>query len=217
MQYEELQAIWETQRQRPVFAVNDFGLHMELFRTRKRARRKLFWEVVTISVVSPVLLFFLAVPAIMFFVQVPVEQFPPDELPMTVWDVLACLVGVGLIVFAAWSMYVSRWKHEKHQKVFAPSLRQEIELGIAQLDFEMSMITSGRAWRVAAAFNLGALILCWEMGRINDHPLPWDVLWMVAPAIVGTFAAIVPANRKAMEKGLQRKFALEALSAKLNE
>jgi hypothetical protein len=64
MQYDELQAIWETQRQRPVFAINDFGLHMELYRTRERARRRVFWGDVALFVCSPFLLFFLTVPVL---------------------------------------------------------------------------------------------------------------------------------------------------------
>jgi hypothetical protein len=31
MQLEELQAIWETQTERPVFSINDFGLHLALY------------------------------------------------------------------------------------------------------------------------------------------------------------------------------------------
>ena len=217
MQYDELQAIWETQRQRPVFAVNDFGLHMELYRTRERARRRLFWGDVALLACSPFLLFFLAVPVLQFFLQRPAEQFPPDELPMNLWDVLACLVGIVLVVLAVWSMYTNRRKHEKRQRVFAPSLRQEIELGIAQLDFEMSMVTSGLALRIAVAFNLAMIVLCWEVGRLNDKPLPWDLLLITVPFLVGGLMSMVPANRRAVEQALQRKCALEALRAKLDE
>jgi len=217
MQYDELQAIWETQRQRPVFAVNDFGLHMELYRTRERARRRLFWGDVALFVCSPFLLFFLAVPVVEFFLQGPAEQIPPSELPMNLWDVLACVVGIVLVVLAVWSMYTSRRKHEKHQKVFAPWLRQEIELGIAQLDFEMSMVTSGLALRIATAFNLAMIIVCWEVGRLNDKPLPWDLLLITVPFLVGGLVSMIPANRKAVAQALQRKRALEALRAKLDE
>ena len=217
MQYDELQAIWETQRRRPVFAVNDFGLHMELYRTRARARRRLFWGDVALFVCAPFLLFFLTVPVLEFFIQRPAEQFPPDELPMNLWDVLACLVGIVLVVLAVWSMYASRRKHEKHQKMFAPSLRQEIELGIAQLDFEISMVTSGLTLRIVAAFNIAMIVLCWEVGRLNDKPLPWDLLLITVPFLVGGLVSIIPATRRAVEQALQRKRALEALRAQLDE
>ena len=120
MQYEELQAIWETQTQRPVFALNEFGLHMELNRTRARARRRHFWvDIFPLFVIAPVFFILLAVPALRFFLQGPPEQFAPGDLPMTVWDVLVCLAGIALFVYALWSMEANRRRSEKQQKVFA--------------------------------------------------------------------------------------------------
>src|SRR5262245_11978663 len=149
MQYEELQAIWETQNQRPVFAVNDFGLHMELNRTRARTRRRHFWvDVFPLFVIAPVFFIFLAVPALVFFFQGPLEQLAPGKLPMTIWDVVACVAGIALFAYAIWSMESNRRSNEKRQKVFAPSLRQEIELGIAQVDFDLSRVAGIREWRV---------------------------------------------------------------------
>src|SRR3954463_7551453 len=109
MQFEELQAIWESQTQRPVFAVNEFGLHMELNRTRSRARRRHFWvDIFPLFIITPVFSMLLAVPALKFFLQAPSEQFAPGDVPMTVWDVLACLVGVTLLGYALWTMEANR-------------------------------------------------------------------------------------------------------------
>ena len=144
MQYEELQAIWETQRQRPVFALNEFSLHMELNRTRARTRRRHFWvDVFPLLVVAPVLIIPLLVPMLVFVFQGPLDQLPPGKLPMTGWDVVACLVGIALFGYAVWSMESNRRRNEQRQKVFAASLRQEIELGIAQVDFDMSCTSFG--------------------------------------------------------------------------
>jgi len=218
MQYEELQAIWETQKQRPVFAVNDFGLHMELNRTRARTRRRHFWvDVFPLFVIAPIFFILLAVPALQFFFQGPPEQFAPGDLPMTVWDVLACLVGIALFVYAVWSMEANRRGNEKQQKVFAPSLRQEIELGIAQVDFDMSRVTSGREWRVGTACIGAALILAWEFARLNDNPLPWKTLWMAFPWLFILFWMRRTWKQQAVERISKRKQALEALRAKLDE
>jgi hypothetical protein len=195
MQYEELQAIWATQKQRPLFAVNDFGLHMELNRTRSRARRRHFWvDVFPLFVIAPV-----------FF------------LPMTVWDVYTCLVGVAFFVYALWSMETNRRRNEKRQSVFAPSLRQEIELGIAQVDFDLSRVTDGREWRVGTACICGALILAWELGRLNDNPLPWTTLSMALPWLFLTFWMRKTWKQQAEERMSKRRQALEALRAKLDE
>jgi hypothetical protein len=218
MQYEELQAIWETQKQRPLFAVNDFGLHMELNRTRSRARRRHFWvDVFPLFVIAPVFFLLLAVPALQFFLQGPPEQLASGDVPMTVWDVYTCLVGVAFFVYALWSMETNRRRNEKRQSVFAPSLRQEIELGIAQVDFDLSRVTDGREWRVGTACICGALILAWELGRLNDNPLPWTTLSMALPWLFLTFWMRKTWKQQAEERMSKRRQALEALRAKLDE
>lgn len=213
MQLEELQAIWETQTERPVFSVNDFGLHFALYQVRERARRRLFWGGYFIGFVSSLLgLVGLFVMFVLFYFKDPVDDFP-----MNAWDALAFLVAAIAIVLCASSMYASRRKHEKDQSVFAPSLRQEIERGIAQIDFEIFTATSGIAWRNAALVGLAAILIGWEAGRLNGDPLPWEVLWMIVGLVVATFVALVPASRQTVKHGLQRKRALEGLRAKLDE
>jgi hypothetical protein len=140
-----------------------------------------------------------------------------NDFPMNAWDGLAFLVAAIAIALCASSMYASRRKHERKQSVFAPSLRQEIERGIAPIDFEIFTDTSGMAWRNAALGSLAAILLGWEAGRLNGDPLPWDVLWMIGGLVVATFVALVPASRQAAKEGLRRKQALEALCAKLDE
>ncbi len=211
MQLEELQAIWETQTERPAFAVNDFGLHLALYQVRERARRRLFWGgyfpayVGSLVGLVALLLFFLA-----FY-------FKPaaNDFPMNAWDYLVFLVAGSALVLGASSMFTRRRKHEQEQSVFAPSLRQEIERGIAQIDFETS--TGTVVWRYVALFYLAAILFCWEVGRLNGNPLPWNVLWMTVPILVVMLVAILPASRQAAKEGLRRKRPLEELLAKLDE
>jgi hypothetical protein len=211
MQLEELQAIWETQTERPVFSVNDFGLHLALYQVRERARRRLFWGGYFIGFVCSLLglVILLALFVAFYF------KDPANDFPMNAWDGLAFLVAAIAIVLSASSMYTSRRKHEKDQSVFAPSLRQEIERGIAQIDFETS--TGTVVWRYVALFYLAAILFCWEVGRLNGNPLPWNVLWMTGWLVFAPFVALVPANRQARKEGLRRKRALERLRAKLDE
>lgn len=218
MQYEELQAIWETQRQRPVFALNEFSLHMELNRTRARTRRRHFWvDVFPLLVVAPVLIIPLLVPMLVFVFQGPLDQLPPGKLPMTGWDVVACLVGIALFGYAVWSMESNRRRNEQRQKVFAASLRQEIELGIAQVDFDMSRAAGNREWRVGTACVLAALVLAWEFGRLNGNPLPWKTSWMVFPWLFMLIWMRRSIKQRIVERISKRRQALEALRAKLDE
>jgi hypothetical protein len=213
MQLEELQAIWETQTERPVFSINDFGLHLALYQNRERARRRLFWGGYFIGFVCSLL--GLVVLLVMFLLFV--FKDPLDGVLMNAWDDLAFLVAAIAIVLCASSMYTSRRQHEKDQSVFAPSLRQEIERGIAQIDFEIFADTSWSAWRNAALVSVAAILMGWEAGRMDGDPLPWEALWMVGGLVVATFVALVPASRQARKEGLRRKRALEGLRAKLDE
>jgi hypothetical protein len=213
MRLEELQAIWETQADRPVFAVNEFGLHMELYRTRERARRRLFWGGHFLGFVGSLVgLVVLLLLFVAFYFKDPAKDFP-----MNAWDGLAFLVAATAIVLCASSMYISRRKHEKDQSVVAPSLRQEIERGIAQIDFEIFTSTSAHAWRNAALVSLAAILMGWEAGRLNCNPLPWEVLWAMVGLVVATFVSLVPASRQIVKAKLPDKRALEALRAKLDE
>jgi di/tricarboxylate transporter len=213
MQLEELQAIWETQTERPVFSVNDFGLHLALYQVRERARRRLFWGgyfpayVGSLVGLVALLLFFFA-----FY-------FKPaaNDFPMNAWDYLVFLIAASALVLGASSMFTRRRKHEQEQSVFAPSLRQEIERGIAQIDFETSPDASRMVWRYVALFYLAAILFCWEVGRLNGNPLPWKVLWMTVPMLVVFLVALVPVGRQATKEGLRRKQALQGLLAKLDE
>jgi hypothetical protein len=111
----------------------------------------------------------------------------------------------------------ARRKNEKQQKVFAPSLRQEIELGLAQVNFDMSRVSSDREWRVGTACILAAVVLAWELGRLNDSPLPWVTLPMAGPWFFLLFWMRKPWKQRAVERISKRKQALEALRAKLDE
>jgi uncharacterized membrane protein len=213
MLLEELQAIPATQTERPVSLVNDVGLHLSLYQDRERARRRIFWGCYLIGFVCSLLgLVGLLVMFVVFFFKGPVGSFL-----MNSWDDVAFIVAAIAIVSCASSMYMSWRKHETDQSVFAPSVRQEIERCIAQIDFEISTYTSWIAWRSVALFSLVAILMSWECGRLAGDPRPWDALWMAVALVVATFVALVPASRQSVKQGLRRKRVLEGLLARLNE
>src|ERR1041384_6202214 len=82
MQLEELQAIWETQTERPGFSVNDFGLHLALYQVRERSRRRLYWGSSVPGFVGSLLgLVGLLVLFVVFYFKDPANDFP-----MNAWD-----------------------------------------------------------------------------------------------------------------------------------
>jgi hypothetical protein len=214
MRFEEVLTIWETQEKRPVFAFNDFGLHLALYQTRDRARRHLFWgSYFPFFVGSLFMVGAFAVVTLSFLLQGQEERFP-----LSLWDALASLVAAIALALCASSMYASRRNHENAQSVFAPSLRQEIERGIGQVEFEILTHTGPSAWRNVIVCGLGAILLIWETGRLNGDLSPWNTLWPIAGVVVATLVAAVARRRRVKEKKLlPQKRALEALRAKLDE
>lgn len=209
MRFEELQAVWETQTDQPLFSINPFGLHMALYQQRERARRRLFWGAHFPSYVA--CLFMLGTLVVIFL------SFYSNDLPMEFGDWVAFLVGASSFLFAASSMYFSRRRHEEEQNVLAPSLRQEIDRGLAQLEFEVGTHTGRERWRNSVFVGLGMMLLCWEVGRLNGNPAPWDTVLIILAVIIATAVVTHVVGRRYQAVRLPRKRALEALRAKLDE
>ena len=217
MQFEDLQAIWDTQNDRPVFSMNDSRLAVGLYQQREQSRRRLFRGlfapayVIALSITVALGLTFLV-----FFVKT-VTKMRLTDPQMSIWDGAALVAGVGAALAVVARMYRERRKHEGAQNVFAPSLREELERGISQLDFELSFYSKSRVWNVPALLSLGTSVFLWEVGRLNGESTPWTLLTVSLGGIVLSFWAGVAAIKKVIERIEQRKRALESMRAALVE
>lgn len=217
MQFEDLQAIWDTQNDRPVFSMNDSRLAVGLYQQREQSRRRLFRElfapayVIALSITVALGLTFLV-----FFVKT-VTKMRLTDPQMSIWDGAALVAGVGAAFAVVARMYRERRKHEGAQKVFAPSLREELERGISQLDFELSFCSTSRVWNVPALVSLATSVLLCELGRLNGESTPWTMLAVALGGVVLSVWAGLAANKKVVERIEQRKRALESMRAALEE
>ena len=217
MQFEDLQAIWDTQNDRPVFSMNDSRLAVGLYQQREQSRRRLFRElfapayVIALSITVALGLTFLV-----FFVKT-VTKMRLTDPQMSIWDGAALVAGVGAALAVVARMYGERRKHEGAQNVFAPSLREELERGISQLDFELSFYSTYRVWTVPALVSLATSVLLCELGRLNGESTPWTMLAVSLCGVVLSVSAGLAANKKVVERIEQRKRALESMRAALEE
>ena len=217
MQFEDLQAIWDTQNDRPVFSMNDSRLAVGLYQQREQSRRQLFRGlfapayVIAISITVALGLTFLV-----FFVKT-VTNMRLTDPQMSIWDGAALVAGVGAALAVVAQMYRERRKHEDAQNVFAPSLREELERGISQLDFELSFNSTSRVWKVPAFVSLATSVLLCELGRLNGESTPWTMLLVAVGGIVSSVWIGLAGNKKVVERMEQRKRALEAMLAALEE
>jgi len=217
MEFEDLQAIWNTQNDRPVFSINDSRLAVGLYQQREQSRRRLFrGQFIPFYFTA---LFIAAGSAFMFlaFFAKTISKMRLTDPQMSVWDGVALAIAMGAAMAVAASMYIQRRKHERTQNVFAPSLREELERGISQLDFELSLYSTSRVVRILTALSIGMTVLMWEVGRLNGESTPWMMLAYAAICMYPGNWYGFALKRKIVERVMQRKRALETMLATLDE
>jgi hypothetical protein len=218
MDFESLQAIWDTQNDAPVFSMNDARLPVALYQQREHSRRRLFKEqFAPLYVVAPFMLAALGLVFVAFFVKSRYIEKIGRDFPMATGDYIAFAVGAASLLSALLTMHAELKKHERTQNVFAPSLREELARGIAQLDFELSLQENPRALRLVAIILIGSLVFVWEVGRLNGNPTPWGLALTTAFSFFVALWVGFAAKRKMVQRVAARRRALEAMRASLEE
>lgn len=217
MKFEDLQAIWDTQNERPVFSINDSRLAVGLYQQREQSRRRLFRQLFAPAYVAALFLTVaLGLTFLAFFVKT-VTKMRLNDPQMSIWDGAALMAGVGASLAVVASMYRERRKHEGIQTVFAPSLREELERGISQVDFELRYSCTSRMWNVPALVSFGTGVLLCEIGRLNGESTPWTLLAVAVGGVLSSVWVGFAAKKKAVEQLEQRRRALESMRAALEE
>lgn len=215
MEFEDLQAIWDTQNERPVFSINDSRLAVGLYQQREHSRRRLFRLLFAPAYVTAMLITVALGLTFLAFLFKTVTGFRLTDPQMSIWDGAALAAAVGAALAIVVPMYRERRKHEGTQNVFAPSLREELERGISQLDFELVCVSW--VWKIAALVSLGTCVLLCELGRLNGQAPPWTMLAVVLGGVALSVWPGFAANRKAVEPLEQRRRALASMLAALDE
>jgi hypothetical protein len=136
---------------------------------------------------------------------------------MSAWDHAGFAVAAGALLAIVVPMYLERKEHERTQEIFAPSLREELDRGIAQLDFEMGLQSTSRVMRILTLLSIVVVISNWEAGRLTGDPTPW---WLALLALFCVFSGGwvgFAAKQQVMERARARKRALESMRAALDE
>jgi hypothetical protein len=223
MEFENLQAIWDTQNDKPVFAMQDARLLVALYQQRERRRRRLFKRffapmyvsaLVMLAALGTVFATFLHVAGLMRRYE---GRFTHNGFGMSAWDYLGFAVAAGALLAMVVPTYLERKKHERTQEIFAPSLREELDRGIAQLDFAMGLESAPRVMRIFTLLSIAVVMMSWEANRAGGNPTPWSsalaALFVVVPGCCALFAV----KRQKRERALARRRALESMRAALDE
>ena len=218
MNFENLQAIWDAQYDMPVFAMKDARPLVALYQQRERSRRRIFrQQFAPLYVIALIGLLGVGVVFLAFLMKsIHIEKIACD-FPMSAWDYMAFAVAAGALVAMVVPMYAERKRHERTQEVFAPSLREELEQGISQLDFELGLCSTPRVASIYGWLTIAVLIFNWELGRLNGNYAPWDSAWITMFCLVaGTWPALL-VKKAINEPVMARRRALESMRAALDE
>ena len=128
MEFENLQAIWDTQNDKPVFAMQDARLLVALYQQRERRRRRVL-KLQFAPLYGAARLMFVVLGAVFAsYLQVArlmrryKSGFPHNGFGMSAWDYAGFAVAAGALLAMVVPMYLERKKHERTQEIFAPSL-----------------------------------------------------------------------------------------------
>jgi hypothetical protein len=215
MEFENLQAIWDTQNDKPVFAMQDARLLVALYQQRQHSRRRVFKRQFAPMYVAALLT--LAVLWVVFVTFLSRSRFPHHGFPMSAWDYAGFALAAGALLVVVATMYAERKKHERTQEIFAPTLREELDRGMAQLDFEMGLESTPRVMRILALLSIIAVIANWEAGRLAGDPTPWGLALFTLFCLFLAGRAGFAARKKVMERALARRRALESMRAALDD
>jgi hypothetical protein len=217
MEFEDLQAIWDTQNERPAFSMNDSRLAVGLYQQRDQSRRRLFRKEFAPMYVTGLFLGGVSLFLFVVFLVKTVSKMRLTDPQMNIWDGAALLgVVVGAAALVA-SMYAQRRKHERAQNMFAPSLREELERGISQLDFELNLHSARRVRKVMAFLAIAVTVTLWETARLNGESTPWLMLAVGLGCTVPGSWLGAAAEKKFVERVMPRKRALESMLAGIVE
>ena len=218
MEFEELQAIWDTQTERPVFSLQDARLLIALYQQREHSRRQLFKRhFLPLFIMAPIGLFGVAFTLFAFYWRsVYIEKLARD-FPMSGWDYLAFAVAAVSLIAMVAPMYAERRRHERSQQVFAPSLKEELDRGVAQLDFEASLLSVPKLVKLYGFLTVAVTLFTWEIGRLNGNATSWNMVWTTLPIMAVTLWASFVATKPAVERLMERRRALESMRAALDE
>ena len=233
MEFENLQAIWDTQNDKPVFAMQDARLLVALYQQRERSRRRAFRlhfapmyvaALAMLAAIGSLIVSFRNIDSLMRRFK---GRFTHNGFAMSAWDYAGLAVAAGAMLALVVPLYLERKKHERTQDIFAPTLREELDRGLAQLDFEIRLDRAPRVLRILTLLSIAVVMISWESQRAGGNPRPWwsalGVVWVFLPGGLGWAVGRLQGKLQKREQGLMRRLrlerrrALESMRAALDE
>lgn len=191
MDFEEMQVIWDSQKERPMYALDLNALHASV----KRKGRRIAWNVnafelglTAISVVTATIL---------------------AAEPILEGTDLHKLFGAGLMLAVAAYVLVGRVRRRARERDTGSSLVGDLEHAISQVDYLIARVRTFQWWFILPAF----LFIALKFALAYDTKPAW--VWLSFLLIMALGYSMARLELRCLH--LPKKRDLEALRAKLTD
>ena len=202
MEFEDLQVIWNSQQDEPLYGVNEKGLHKTLRDNSKRFRRLIFWQhlqtfcACTLAITVIVGLLLLNASGLLGEIG--------SSRALRGWEITASLIALLCWLQFALSVYLGNRQQKKHEEHDAFSLRDDLDKEIARTKYQI---------RTRSQIMLGFIppyvgstlwiIVVFGVSEISQ--------WAMVPVIAAMITALI------IESRCQRRFVEQEITPRLGE
>ena len=201
MDFEDLKVVWESQNEKPLYAINEDGLHSILRRNRRRFKRSIFLRDLREIGIS------LAMFLMLLYAGIPDYGLLKD---LVLWEIVAMFTAAGLWLFYALYILVHRKRQESRERQYPSSLRGDLDREIAQTEYQIRMAKNILWWGLLPTGVAGLL------GILVTVESSWArLLLILAVLLIMVGAELWTKKRKIKRDFLPRQRELESLRDKL--
>ena len=202
MDFEDLKIVWESQNEKPLFAINEDGLHSILRRKSRRFKRSIFWRdlrEIGISLAMFLILLYLG--------SIPDYGLAKD---LVLWEIVALFTAAGLWLFYALYILVHRKRQESRERQYTSSLRGDLDREIAQTEYQIRMAKNILWWGLLPTWVAALLVI------LVTVESGWARLLLILAVLLYMVGAeLWTKKRKIKRDFLPRQRELESLRDKL--
>jgi hypothetical protein len=205
--FDDLQIIWNTQDQHALYTINEAAVEACLWRQRQTLRRSWFRWMILTSYMAAGLWGFVVVVSL-FFLSVRGELTGRE---------LALFAAAGAVLVYFLTIIVKDRQQERRREApLVGSLREELERGIANIEYQIRAGGGSAANRKAILLLVGILLAMWGIVDATATS-PW-LLVLVAGTVLLGFPVELWRHRRRVNRDLvPKKQALESLLARLKD
>lgn len=211
MNFEDMQVIWDSQNEQPLYGVNEAGLRAILRDKGRKFGRFVIWQL--IQTYGATLFVFAWILTILLTNYARFELLG-NSVELTVWEIVALFVAAGLWVPHTLGTYVERKRQRYRDRVSASSLQDELDRDIELMEAQIRSRKKLPMAYIPPYGGMALVLLVWvRIAGLTE--------WLIVPIIIILIAILIWESRHQQRlvtrKMLPRKRELESLREKLTD